>query len=103
MTHKSYLRVCVSSENSQEATEYHEEQGDKQNDNAYVAHKLASQQVEEPIEQEDDHPIADDDSMADQADEPDSDDEDNALEQQDDDDDNQLSAQGKTTWPCTLS
>ena len=34
--------------------------------------------------------------MADQADEPDSDDEDNALEQQDDDDD-QLSVQGKTS------
>ena len=50
------------------------------------------------MQQEDDHPIADDDSMADQADEPDSDDdEDNALEQQDHDD--QLSAQGKTTWP----
>ena len=47
------------------------------------------------MEQEDDHPIADDDSMADQADEPESDDEDNALEQQDHDD--QLNAQGKTT------
>ena len=101
MTHKSYLCVCVFSENSQEATEDHEEQVDKQNNNAYVAHELASQQVEEPMEQEDDQPmeqeddqpIADDDSMADQADEPESDDEDNALEQQDDDD--QLSAQGK--------
>ena len=74
---------------------------DSQEDGVRLAHELTSQQDEEPMqpmEQEDDHPIADDDSMADQADEPDSDDEDNALEQQDDNDD-QLSAQGKTTRP----
>ena len=47
------------------------------------------------MEQEDDLLTADDDSMADQADEPDSDkNEDNALEQQDHDDD--ASMQGKT-------
>ena len=53
------------------------------------------------MQQEDDLSIAGDDSMADQADESDSDDdEDNALEQKDhDEDDNQLSVQGKTTWP----
>ena len=51
------------------------------------------------MQQEDDLSIAADDSMADQADEPDSDDDvDNALEQKDhDEDDNQLSDQGKTT------
>ena len=83
----------------QEATEDHKEQEDKQNDNAYLAHELTSQQDEEPnVQQEDDLSIAGDDSMADQADEPDSDDdEDNALEQKDhDEDDDQLSAQGKT-------
>ena len=48
------------------------------------------------MQQEDDLSIAGDDSMADQADEPDSD-EDNALEQKDHEDDNQLSVQGKTT------
>ena len=77
---------------------------DSQEDGVRLAHELTSQQDEEPMqpmEQEDDHPIADDDSMADQADEPDSDDEDNALEQQDHDDD-QLSAQGKTTRPRML-
>ena len=47
------------------------------------------------MEQEDDlATAADDDSMADQADEPDSDDEDNALEQLEHDDD--YSMQGKT-------
>ena len=79
--------MCFS-ESSQDATEYHDEQGDKQDDNDYLAHELANQQDEKPED--------DDDSMADQADEPDSDDEDNALEQQDHDDDDQLSAQGKT-------
>ena len=99
MTYKSYLRVSVFSENSQEATD-HEEQGNNQNDNAYLAHELASQQNEEPMQQEDDLPIADDDNMpADQADEPDSDaqneeNEDNDLKQQDHDDD--PSDQGKT-------
>ena len=47
------------------ATEYHDEQEGKQNNNAYLDHKLASQQDEEPMQQEDDLSIADDDSMAD--------------------------------------
>ena len=76
---------------SQDEIKDHNSQEDKQND-ASLANELASQQGGEP---EDDLPLTDDDSMADQADEPDSDDEDNALEQQDDDD--QLSAQGKTS------
>ena len=46
------------------------------------------------MELEDDLSTADDDSMADQADEPDSDTKDNALEQQGHDDD--ASMQGKT-------
>ena len=47
------------------ATEYHDKQEGKQNNNAYLDHKLASQQDEEPMQQEDDLSIADDDSMAD--------------------------------------
>ena len=84
------MSMCISSETSQDETKDYD---DKQN-GVRLAHQLASQQDEEPIQQEDDLP---NDSMADQADEPDFDDEDNALEQQgDDDDDDQLSAQGKT-------
>ena len=48
-----------------------DEQGYRQNDknDAYLAHELANQQDEEPMEQEEDL-AADDDNMADQADEP---------------------------------
>ena len=93
-----YLYKCsiFFSEISQGATEGRDEQGYKQNEenDAYLAHELANQQDEEPMEQEDDLPsAADDDSMADQA-EQGYDDEDNALEQHDSGD--QLgTAQGK--------
>ena len=84
------------SEISQDAAaEVHDEQGYKQNDenDAYLAHELANQQDEEPMQQDEDL-AADDDSMADQADESDPDTKDNALEQQDHDDAN---VQGKST------